>query len=118
MTDDSERRYSGVERTVSLVMLGGLGVVLGLCVRDQSFVASILWGLAGGIAAAPIIMGATRLARYVAKRRSARRPNRDRATPHARTSRCQEWTGPGWRPGVNPASFMKDRAITFVEWMR
>ncbi len=72
MTDDSERRYSGVERIVSLVMLGGLGMVLGLCVRDQSFEASILWGLAGGIAAAPVVMGATRVARYVAKRRSTR----------------------------------------------
>ncbi|MFE5869554.1 hypothetical protein ACFQ6V_13015 [Streptomyces roseifaciens] len=72
MTDDSERRSRGVERTVSLVMLGGLGMVLGLCVRDQSFVASILWGLAGGIVAAPVVMGGTRVARYVTKRRSTR----------------------------------------------
>ncbi|KOU05336.1 hypothetical protein ADK86_07380 [Streptomyces sp. NRRL F-5755] len=72
MTDDLASRYSGVERTVSLAVLSGLGVVLGMRVGDQSFAASILWGLAGGIATAPVLMGATRVARYVAKRRSTR----------------------------------------------
>ncbi|MEE6264295.1 hypothetical protein ACFCXR_37795 [Streptomyces noursei] len=72
MTDDSVSRYPGLERTVSLAVLGGLGVVLGLSLHDQPFVASVLWGLAGGIVAAAVIMGTTRVARYVTKRRSTR----------------------------------------------
>ncbi|WP_030018355.1 hypothetical protein [Streptomyces monomycini] len=72
MTDGTESRHPSAERTVSLAVLCGLGVILGLSLGDQSFVASVLWGLAGGIIAAPVLMGATRVARYVAKRRSTR----------------------------------------------
>ncbi|MFI1840011.1 hypothetical protein [Streptomyces olivaceoviridis] len=72
MTDNLESRSSGVERTVTLAVLGGLGVVLGLRLGDQSFMACILWGLVGGIATAPITIGATRVARYLAERRRTR----------------------------------------------
>ncbi|MEU2790782.1 hypothetical protein [Streptomyces sp. NPDC007100] len=72
MADDLESRSTGLERTVELGVLSGLGAILGLRAGDLSFGASILWGLAGGIIAAPVLMGATRVARYVAKRRSTR----------------------------------------------
>ncbi|MFK8844725.1 hypothetical protein [Streptomyces sp. Ac-502] len=72
MTDDLKSRSTGLERAVELGVFSGLGVILSMRVGDQSFGASILWGLAGGIVAAPVLMGATRVARYVAKRRSTR----------------------------------------------
>ncbi|MGR4878075.1 hypothetical protein ACIPUC_01370 [Streptomyces sp. LARHCF249] len=72
MTDDLESRYPGAERNITLAVLGGLGVVLGLRLGDQSFVASALWGLAGGIAVVPVVIGATRVARFVARRRFTR----------------------------------------------
>ncbi|WP_030376208.1 hypothetical protein [Streptomyces rimosus] len=72
MTDDLKNRHTGAERTVSLAVSAAMGVILGLTVSDQSWEACILWGLAGGIVAAPVLMGATRVTRYVAKRRSTR----------------------------------------------
>ncbi len=70
MTDPLESPYSGAERTAEFAVLSGLGVVLGLTLSDQSFVASALWGLAAGIAAAPVVRGARRVARYVSRRRT------------------------------------------------
>lgn len=72
MTNALENRYPGAERNITLAVLGGLGVVLGLRLGDQSLVASALWGLAGGIAMVPVITGAIRVARYVANRRFTR----------------------------------------------
>ncbi|MGW7555511.1 hypothetical protein DMH18_11240 [Streptomyces sp. WAC 06783] len=71
MTDDLKNR-TGAERTVSLAVSAAMGVTLGLTVSDQSWEACILWSLVGCIAVVPIVMGATRAARYVAKRRSTR----------------------------------------------
>ncbi|MGW2602084.1 hypothetical protein [Streptomyces klenkii] len=72
MTEDMKNRQTSAERTASLAVSAAMGAFLGLTVSDQSWAACIVWGLAGGIVAAPVVMGATRVARYVTKRRSTR----------------------------------------------
>lgn len=61
---------SPLQRTVSLSILCGLGAGLGLLVAHQSVLAALVWGLAGGVAAAPVLMAAARVVRHVERRRS------------------------------------------------
>ncbi|MBP2400720.1 hypothetical protein JO379_000189 [Streptomyces syringium] len=70
MADDLKNRYTGAERMASLAVSTGMGVFLGLSVSDQSWEACILWGLVGCIAVVPLGIGATRVARYVSRRRT------------------------------------------------
>lgn len=70
MTDDVKGRHTGAERTASLAVLAAMGAFLGFAVSDQSWAACMLWGLVGGIAAVPVVIGAKRVARYVSRRRT------------------------------------------------
>lgn len=70
MTDALNNRHAGAERIASLAVLAAMGVFLGLSASDQSWAACILWGLVGGIAVVPVVIGAKHVARYVSRRRT------------------------------------------------
>ncbi|WP_172386279.1 hypothetical protein [Streptomyces sp. MNP-20] len=69
MADTPEIRRPVAERAAALAVLAALGFILGLNLRDQPFMSSVPWALAGGVAAAPVVRGASRVARYTATRR-------------------------------------------------